>query len=160
MARRLAVRASTIALLLVIVATAWEWPPAAEGLVPDDEARRKIESVAASLAGNIQPAAFAAQLDTMTRYPPAASATEDLARAVAACDVFASLDSATRERVAYRLWEVMNGGQLTAPELARTLLDMQHAAAKAGCAPNRIDVLTQAGHAAARHAADQRRDWW
>jgi hypothetical protein len=153
-------RVAAIVLLLVIAATAWWWRPSPDGPVTNEEALRKIGSVAASLETSIEPIRFAMLLDSLTRYPPLPSATEDLARALAACDVVASLGAANRDRLALGLWQIMNGGQLTATELARTLLDLQQTAAKAGCSPDRVEALTEAGYAAARNAQDQRRDWW
>ena len=151
---------AAIVALLVVITTAWWWLPSPDVPVLNDEAMQKIGALAASLATGIQPAAFAMQLDTLTPYPPLSPATDDLARAVAACDAFASLETAARSRVAHRLWEVMNGGHLTATHLAQTLLDLQQTAAQAGCPADRIDALAQAGYAAARRASDQRHDWW
>jgi hypothetical protein len=104
--------------------------------------------------------ALADRLDTLSRFPPAESASRALARALIEGLAGRHLSRETSERLASHLFTAMNGGYLRRPHLERVTRDIEKELAAAGAPVAVAAAAREAGIRVAREPRNPRSDWW
>ena len=117
-----------------------------------------LQAIADGRGPGLEP--LAERMENLCRFPPAESASRALAQALVEGLPGASIENASRERMARHVHSLMNGGYLPRPHVERVAVELERELVAAGVPAGTAAAAREAGVRVAREPRNPRTDWW